>query len=179
MSVYWRSYEQTQSGIKHLSFSLLTRCTALLQFVTSPNYSSIPKFVGAEFSDPKYWEPSAENTKRLHTAAASFHEIWKTGDASIADKILDKDVKDYNLMFGGEPKVGSEAFKSMINGVFKVTLSDVCICQQQWNISRNACCMTGLSYDHGSAAWAPSRPLYNKCPRCDSSLSPLTPYVLP
>lgn len=93
-----------------------------MQFVTSPDYSSIPKFVGPEFSDPKYWEASADNTKRLHTAAASFNEIWKTGNASIADKILDKDVKDYNLMFGGEPKVGADSFKSMIDGVFKVKL---------------------------------------------------------
>ncbi|KAL3140950.1 hypothetical protein ABBQ32_005474 [Trebouxia sp. C0010 RCD-2024] len=98
------------------------------KFVTSPDYSSIPKFVGPEFSDPKYWEPSAETTKRLHTAAASFHEIWKNGDASIADKILDKDVKDYNLMFGGEPKVGSDAFKSMINGVIKVWKPDQVKC---------------------------------------------------
>ena len=95
-------------------------CTVVLQFVTSPDYSSIPKFVGPEFSDPKYWEPSTENTKRLHTAAASFNEIWKTGNVSIADKILDKEVKDHNLMFGGEPKVGADSFKSMIEGVFKV-----------------------------------------------------------
>jgi len=94
-----------------------------VQFVKSPDYSHIPKFAGAEFSDPKHWEPSADNTKKLHAAAASFHEIWKTGDASIADKILDKNVKDYNLMFGGEPKVGAEQFKSMINGVFKVCCS--------------------------------------------------------
>lgn len=67
-----------------------------------------------------YWEPSAENTKKLHAAAAAFNEIWKTGDASIADKILDKDVTDYNLMFGGEPKTGAEEFKKMITGVFKV-----------------------------------------------------------
>lgn len=88
--------------------------------MSSPDYSSIPKFAGTEFSDPKYWEPSADNTKKLLSAAASFNEIWKTGDSSIADKILDKDVKDYNLMFGGEPKVGSDSFKSMIDGVFKV-----------------------------------------------------------
>lgn len=143
----------------------LNWCTVPLQFVTSPDYSSIPKFVGPEFSDPKYWEPSAETTKRLHTAAASFHEIWKNGDASIADKILDKDVKDYNLMFGGEPKVGSDAFKSMINGVIKVILFYIClsfntqflrICVFTYIyvflhiyksfvlLSKNACCMTFL-----------------------------------
>lgn len=93
----------------------------LLQFVKHPDYSSIPKFDGAEFSEPSYWKASADNTKKLHDAAASFHEIWKTGDASIADKIMDKDVKDYNLMFGGEPKEGAEQFKSMITGVFKVS----------------------------------------------------------
>ena len=91
-----------------------------MQFVKSPDYSSIPKFDRAEFSAPKYWEPSAENTKKLHAAAAAFNEIWKSGDASIADKILDKDVTDYNLMFGGEPKTGAEEFKKMITGVFKV-----------------------------------------------------------
>ena len=113
--------------IQHLCHAC-SLCTVLLQFVTSPDYSSIPKFVGPEFSDPKYWEPSADNTKRLHTAAASFNEIWKTGNSSIADKILDKDVKDYNLMFGGEPKVGADSFKSMIDGVFKVNQHYLC-CQ--------------------------------------------------
>ena len=91
-----------------------------MQFVTNPDYSHIPNFTSAEFSDPKLWQPSEENAKKLHTAAASFNEIWKTGDAAIADKILDKGVKDYNLIFGGEPKVGADSFKSMIKGVFKV-----------------------------------------------------------
>lgn len=94
------------------------------KFVKHPDYSSIPKFDGAEFSEPSYWKASADNTKKLHDAAASFHEIWKTGDASIADKIMDKDVKDYNLMFGGEPKEGAEQFKSMITGVFKIWSPD-------------------------------------------------------
>lgn len=94
-----------------------------MQFVKSPDYSSIPKFVGTEFSDPTYWKPSADNTKKLHSAAAAFHEIWKSGDASIADKILDKEVTDYNLMFGGEPKEGAEQFKNMITGVFKVCIA--------------------------------------------------------
>ena len=92
-----------------------------MQFVKSPDYSSIPKFDDAEFLDPKHGEASDADAEKLRAAAASFHEIWKTGDASIADRILDKDVKDYNLMFGGEPRVGADHFKSMITGVFKVT----------------------------------------------------------
>ncbi|DBB18222.1 TPA: hypothetical protein ACH3X3_003189 [Trebouxia sp. C0006] len=98
------------------------------KFVKSPDYSSIPKFDRAEFSAPKYWEPSAENTKKLHAAAAAFNEVWKSGDASIADKILDKDVTDYNLMFGGEPKTGAEEFKKMITGVFKIWSPDQVKC---------------------------------------------------
>ncbi len=109
----------------HSTTDMCVRKSVRLQFVKSPDYSSIPNFVGAEFSDPKYWEPSAENTKKLHAAAAAFNEIWKTGDASIADKILDKDVIDYNLMFGGEPKTGAEQFKKMITGVFKVRTAAV------------------------------------------------------
>ena len=104
----------------------------LMQFVKSPDYSSIPKFADAEFSDPKYWAPSADNTKKLHAAAAAFHEIWKTGNAGIADKILDKEVTDYNLMFGGKPKEGAEQFKNMITGVFKV-----CICTAVCSASRD------------------------------------------
>ena len=95
--------------------TLFIRC---LQFVNPPDYSkfsfSLDDFTGSKLSS------DAGRTKALRANAKAFNDIWSTGEASAADKILDKDVKDVNLMFGGE-KDGAEAFKSMITGVFKVT----------------------------------------------------------
>lgn len=90
----------------------------MLQFVNPPDYSKF-SFTLEDFTGSKLG-PDAERTKTLRAAASSFNEIWRSGDTSIADKVLAKDVKDVNLMFGGE-KDGADEFKSMITGVFKVS----------------------------------------------------------
>lgn len=89
-----------------------------LQFVNPPDYSKfdfkLDDFTGAKL------DADAARTKTLRANAKSFNDIWSTGDASIADKVLAKDVKDVNMMFGGQ-KEGADTFKSMITGVFKVS----------------------------------------------------------
>lgn len=93
-----------------------------LQFVNPPDYSQFD-FKLDDFTTSKL-DPSAQRTKTLRANAKSFNDIWSTGDASIADKVLDKDVKDVNMMFGGQ-REGAESFKSMITGVFKVSVLHV------------------------------------------------------
>lgn len=46
-------------------------------------------------------------------------QIWATGDASMADKIMAPDVDLYNVVYGGVKK-GVDEFKSMIKGIFSV-----------------------------------------------------------
>ena len=96
---------------------ILVMCLIVLQFVNPPDYSkfsfTLDDFTGAKLGADQ------ERTKTLRAAANSFNDIWRSGDTSIADKVLAKDVKDVNLMFGGE-KDGADEFKSMITGVFKV-----------------------------------------------------------
>ena len=46
-------------------------------------------------------------------------QIWGTANASLADKIMTKDVKIYNVLFASK-KSGIDTFKSMIDGIFKV-----------------------------------------------------------
>lgn len=52
--------------------------------------------------------------------AREFSEIWSTGDPSPADKILAEDVKSSDVIFASSGTQGREAWKQMINGVFKV-----------------------------------------------------------
>ena len=115
LSILYAKLKHTASSMYRAS---ITKCGMLcLQFVNPPDYSSfsfkLDDFTGAKLS------PDADRTKTLRANAKSFNDIWRTGDAEVADKVLDKDVKDVNMMFGGE-KDGVDSFKSMITGVFKV-----------------------------------------------------------
>lgn len=117
LSILYAKLKHTASSVYGAS---ITKCGVLcLQFLNPPDYSSfsfkLDDFTGAKLS------PDADRTKTLRANAKSFNDIWRTGDAEVADKVLDKDVKDVNMMFGGE-KDGVDSFKSMITGVFKVDI---------------------------------------------------------
>lgn len=60
-----------------------------------------------------------ELLKKRMSMAREFSEIWSTGDPSPADKILAEDVKSSDVIFASSGTQGREAWKQMINGVFK------------------------------------------------------------
>lgn len=78
-------------------------------------------------------------------------------------------------MFGGEPKVGSEAFKSMITGVFKVTLFYICLpCRTVLYLR----CMLCDKLVVGTAASGRQSPRLSCGNSCGSQPSPLTQCML-
>ncbi|KAA6406359.1 MAG: hypothetical protein FRX48_09854 [Lasallia pustulata] len=83
------------------------------KFVKSPDYSSIPKFVGAEFSDPKYWEPSAETPRSCMQQQLPSMRSGRLGCQHCRQ----------------DPGQGcAEQFKKMITGVFKIWSPDQVKC---------------------------------------------------
>lgn len=59
-----------------------------------------------------------EEQKAARKAAEKFSEIWQTGDVSVAQEIMEEDVRSTDLMHGGELK-GRQAWCDMIKKVFK------------------------------------------------------------
>jgi hypothetical protein len=63
-------------------------------------------------------EGDKEKQKAARYAAEQFSQIWQTGDTSIAEKIMEDDVRSTDLMHGGELK-GRDAWCKMISKVFQ------------------------------------------------------------
>lgn len=70
-------------------------------------------------------EQSNENAQQHEAAAQIFNDIWKTGDPSPADKILDENVHEWDPVTGNETN-GREAFKKMISKY-----------AENWNVKEN------------------------------------------
>jgi len=76
--------------------------------------SRFPKSTTTESKE----QQDKEEQKAARYAAEEYSKIWQTGDTSIAEKIMDEDVKSTDLMHGGELQ-GRQPWCDMVKKVFE------------------------------------------------------------
>ncbi|KAG7673043.1 hypothetical protein Ndes2437A_g01164 [Nannochloris sp. 'desiccata'] len=83
--------------------------------VDSSRYPKAPATMTATESEA---QKHKEEQKAARYAAEQYSKIWQTGDTSIAEKIMDENVKSTDLMHGGELQ-GRQSWCDMIKKVFE------------------------------------------------------------